>query len=334
MNEELQNLYKVLFDEGLYSKSYDEFLGQWQDDAYKTKVYGIVIEKGLYSKDEPSFYEKYSLKKKEQTGIPFIGEETVSMASKLPSDGGQEVIPSFLGRTQVSLSPEILPPSPEGKPKRQPLVLDESAKRQIQENERREVQRKMDEERRLERIKDNTIAEIVKDNLELGFTELANNLAQVSAVFSGPTLPAGVSIPEEYKQKPLTPEQRDELQSRVAEKAKADIASIQEESRQFDKGFLEYLADLNFEDAFKLGLATTVRSAPYMTFSAVLPTGGALAAIGTVSAGQAYNEFSGEDWFEQLSPAEKAGFIGAYGALKLAVNTLEQESLKELAKRS
>ena len=60
MNEELQNLYKVLFDEGLYSKSYDEFLGQWQDDAYKTKVYGIVIEKGLYSKDEPSFYEKYS----------------------------------------------------------------------------------------------------------------------------------------------------------------------------------------------------------------------------------------------------------------------------------
>jgi hypothetical protein len=316
MNEELQNLYKVLFDEGLYSKSYDEFLGQWQDDAYKTKVYGIVIEKGLYSKDEPSFYEKYSLKKKEQTGIPFIGEETVSMASKLPSDGGQEVIPSFLGRTQVSLSPEILPPSPEGKPKRQPLVLDESAKRQIQENERREVQRKMDEERRLERIKDNTIAEIVKDNLELGFTELANNLAQVSAVFSGPTLPAGVSIPEEYKQKPLTPEQRDELQSRVAEKAKADIASIQEESRQFDKGFLEYLADLNFEDAFKLGLATTVRSAPYMTFSAVLPTGGALAAIGTVSAGQAYNEFSGEDWFEQLSPAEKAGFIGAYGGFE------------------
>lgn len=316
MNEELQNLYKVLFDEGLYSKSYDEFLGQWQDDTYKAKVYGVVREQGLYSKDEPSFYEKYSLKKKEQAGLPTTGEETVSMVSKLPSDGREEAIPSFLGRTQVSLSPEILPPSPEREPKRQPLVLDESAKRQIQENERREVQRKMDEERRLERIKDNTIAEIVKDNLELGFTELANNLAQVSAVFSGPTLPAGVSIPEEYKQKPLTPEQRDELQARIAEKAKADIASIQEESRQFDNGFLDYLADLNFEDAFKLGLATTVRSAPYMTFSAVLPTGGALAAIGTVSAGQAYNEFAGEDWFEQLSPAEKAGFIGAYGGFE------------------
>jgi len=320
MNDDYKSLYDAIsakYDIG----TYNDFIAKMATSEQRKNFYDAVSQAGFDLGD----YQPYEARlKKKENGLPIgIGEETVSMASKLPSGGGQEVIPSFLGRTQVSLSPEILPPSPEGEPKRQPLVLDESAKaaqkiasRQIQEGELREVQRKMDEERRLERIKDNTIAEIVKDNLELGFTELANNLAQVSAVFSGPTLPAGVSIPEEYKQKPLTPEQRDELQARVAEKAKSDIEGIQAESRQFDKGFLEYLADLNFEDAFKLGLATTVRSAPYMTFSAVLPTGGALAAIGTVSAGQAYNEFTGEDWFEELSPAEKAGFIGAYGGFE------------------
>ena len=316
MNEELEKLYKVLFDEGLYSKSYDEFLTQWKDDAYKSKVFGVVTNEGLYSKDETSFYQKYSLKKKEQAGLPSTEEKTVYTESKLPSQPASEPYPSFLGRTQVSLSPEILPPPVDGKPQAQPLVLDASAKRQIQENQRREVQRKMDEEIRLEKSKENTIAEIISDNLDLGFTNLANSLAQISTVFSGPTLPAGISVPEEYKQKPLTAEERDALSARITEKAKSDIAEMQKTSRQFDQGFIEYLSEGNFEDAFKLGLATTMQSAPYMLSSIVLPTGGALATIGAVSSGQAYNELSGEDWFEELSPAAKAGFLGAYGGFE------------------
>ena len=118
MNEELEKLYKVLFDEGLYSKSYDEFLTQWKDDAYKSKVFGVVTNEGLYSKDETSFYQKYSLKKKEQAGLPSTEEKTVYTESKLPSQPASEPYPSFLGRTQVSLSPEILPPPVDGKPQR------------------------------------------------------------------------------------------------------------------------------------------------------------------------------------------------------------------------
>lgn len=296
MNDELKSLFEFA-SKHLDVGSYDEFVANMGTAEKRKSFYDFAVRNGL-DLGEYGAYEA-ALKKKEQTGIPFIGEETVSMASRLPSDGGQEVIPSFLGRTQVSLSPEILPPSPEGKPKRQPLVLDESAKRQIQENERREIQRKMDEERRVERIKNNTIAELFKDALDLGATSTAYGLAQVSTLY--PTF-AGVSG---EAQKFI-----------IAEKAKEDIAKLQEESREFDKGFLEYLADLNFEDAFKLGLFTTIRSAPYMAFSLVMPTGGAMAAIGAISAGEAYNEFAGEDWFEELSPAEKAGFLGAYGGFE------------------
>jgi hypothetical protein len=66
--DELQKLYDVLVREGYYTKSYDDFANQWNDEAYQDKVYGVVNRDGLYTKDKNSFLQKYpsSVKKKDQ----------------------------------------------------------------------------------------------------------------------------------------------------------------------------------------------------------------------------------------------------------------------------
>jgi hypothetical protein len=66
--DELQKLYDVLVREGYYTKSYDDFANQWNDEAYQDKVYGVVSRDGLYTKDKNSFLQKYpsSVKKKDQ----------------------------------------------------------------------------------------------------------------------------------------------------------------------------------------------------------------------------------------------------------------------------
>ena len=62
MNE-LESLYRVLVDQGLYTKSFDEFKQQYSDEEYKKKVYDVVKEKKLYTKEFSDFTEKYSEKK-------------------------------------------------------------------------------------------------------------------------------------------------------------------------------------------------------------------------------------------------------------------------------
>ena len=63
MNE-LESLYRVLVDQGLYTKSFDEFKQQYSEEDYKKKVYDVVKEKELYTKEFSDFTEKYSEKKK------------------------------------------------------------------------------------------------------------------------------------------------------------------------------------------------------------------------------------------------------------------------------
>lgn len=57
--DELQKLYGVLSDKGYYTKSFDEFSKQIEDDSYKQKVYDVVSKDGLYTKDYDSFSSKY-----------------------------------------------------------------------------------------------------------------------------------------------------------------------------------------------------------------------------------------------------------------------------------
>ena len=59
MNE-LQKLYDVLSRDRYYTKSFEEFQKQWQDQNYRKKVYGVVSRDGLYTKSEDEFYKKYS----------------------------------------------------------------------------------------------------------------------------------------------------------------------------------------------------------------------------------------------------------------------------------
>lgn len=68
--DELQKLYRELSDRGYYTKSFDEFSEQLEDDSYKQKVYDVVSKDGLYTKDYDSFSSKYyaeDVKKKDDT---------------------------------------------------------------------------------------------------------------------------------------------------------------------------------------------------------------------------------------------------------------------------
>jgi hypothetical protein len=60
MNE-LEKLYNVLIDRGLYTKSFQEFQQKYSSDqVYQNKVYDVVSSEGLYTKDKNSFLQKYS----------------------------------------------------------------------------------------------------------------------------------------------------------------------------------------------------------------------------------------------------------------------------------
>lgn len=65
MNE-LQKLYDVLVREGKYTKSFEEFQNQWNDEQYQSKVYEVVHRDGLYTKDRDSFNQKYGAQAKQQ----------------------------------------------------------------------------------------------------------------------------------------------------------------------------------------------------------------------------------------------------------------------------
>ena len=57
---ELQKLFNILSEEGLYTKSFDEFVVQYQDEEYQDRVFDVVSARGLYTKNVDSFKTKYS----------------------------------------------------------------------------------------------------------------------------------------------------------------------------------------------------------------------------------------------------------------------------------
>jgi hypothetical protein len=64
---EIENLYSVVKDNGLYTKSYDEFVGKYSDEQNMSKLYQVVYDQGLYTKSFDDFKGKYftQVKKKE-----------------------------------------------------------------------------------------------------------------------------------------------------------------------------------------------------------------------------------------------------------------------------
>ena len=64
--EEIEKLYNVLVDQGLFDKTLDEFKVKFEESAYVDRVYDAVVDQGLFDKTKEDFTEKYSVKKKIQ----------------------------------------------------------------------------------------------------------------------------------------------------------------------------------------------------------------------------------------------------------------------------
>ena len=102
MNDELKKLYDALSSKGYYTKSFDEFVGQYQDESYRDKLFGVVSRDGLYTKSREEFDAKYPaqpLKKKETS-------EVSSQEEPLASPMETPTLDSLPGRDLA------LPPSP------------------------------------------------------------------------------------------------------------------------------------------------------------------------------------------------------------------------------
>ena len=76
MNE-LENLFNVLVREGKYTKSFDEFKSQMQDDDYQNKVFNVLSRDELYTKDFVSFKNKYLGKAQDSTVDPTVSPNTM-----------------------------------------------------------------------------------------------------------------------------------------------------------------------------------------------------------------------------------------------------------------
>ena len=71
--EQAQKLYKVLIQEDLTDKSFEEFVEASKDSKYQETVYEVVTREDLYDGTRDDFNVKYlaaieELKKKEPTG--------------------------------------------------------------------------------------------------------------------------------------------------------------------------------------------------------------------------------------------------------------------------
>ena len=61
--QNIQNLYKVLFQNELLSLSFEDFVKNYENEDYKRNVFQIATEEGLFTKDYANFEKGYSLPK-------------------------------------------------------------------------------------------------------------------------------------------------------------------------------------------------------------------------------------------------------------------------------
>lgn len=89
-----QNLYKGLNEQGLYTKSYEEFAVQFSTPESQKNLYDAVVSQGLYTKSADDFYAQFfDVKKKEKAELPPqpvsapVSEEvsTVSTSDTVPT---------------------------------------------------------------------------------------------------------------------------------------------------------------------------------------------------------------------------------------------------------
>ena len=69
--DELEKLYNALITSGYYTKSFGEFKTQYNDPAYRDRVFDVVSGDGLFTKSREEFDVKYS-----PSGV--VAQETIS----------------------------------------------------------------------------------------------------------------------------------------------------------------------------------------------------------------------------------------------------------------
>ena len=64
--QNIQNLYKALFQSELLTIKFEDFLKKYENENYKRNVFTVASEKGLFTKSYSDFEKAYSLPKQEQ----------------------------------------------------------------------------------------------------------------------------------------------------------------------------------------------------------------------------------------------------------------------------
>lgn len=83
---EKEKLYSVLKDQGLYTKSFEEFQEQYspEDEESFDKLFSVISERGLYTKSKEEFTNKYygDSKKKDDTQLASSSDQDVSESTE------------------------------------------------------------------------------------------------------------------------------------------------------------------------------------------------------------------------------------------------------------
>ena len=101
MEDKLQKLYQTLNDQGLYTKTYDDFVTQFSDDTKRQSLHSVLTEKGLYTKSFEDFDSQFfaGVKKKDEPVEPLppvstppaedtsVSQKRSALQSKYPEVG-------------------------------------------------------------------------------------------------------------------------------------------------------------------------------------------------------------------------------------------------------
>jgi hypothetical protein len=94
MDENLKKLYESLSSRGYYTKSFDDFQQQYQDQSYQDKVFDVVQRDGLYTQDKQSFLAKYSPSGSTEVQTEELKKKAPQVSTELPSEESSSALPS------------------------------------------------------------------------------------------------------------------------------------------------------------------------------------------------------------------------------------------------
>tara|TARA_R110000868_G_scaffold104290_3_gene287253 strand:+ start:11565 stop:20720 length:9156 start_codon:yes stop_codon:yes gene_type:complete len=121
--DELEKLYQTAKQQGLYTKSYDEFVARFSDSTARKRLFDVVKSRGLYTKSIQEFDSQYfsaPLKKKGPTGSPSLdGKSPLLLQENKPADTSRPFGTS--GYSQFGLNAPSAPPTPANP---EPVVTD------------------------------------------------------------------------------------------------------------------------------------------------------------------------------------------------------------------